>query len=679
MFTYLPQLDGLRAIAVYLVLIYHAGPGLAGGGFIGVDLFFVLSGFLVSNVILSEIDAKGTFSLGGFYARRVRRLLPAAVLVIVATAVVFVIVADVVRRIEMVADARAALLYYANWHFLGQSTDYFSQDLQPSPYLHFWSLAIEEQFYVFFPILIALLVRSRKSFARRLSLVLSLLFVASVISQVYWGAHETNHAYYGTDSRLYQLIAGVLLAVALRSKSHLFQGARGAVLMIVGITGILLFGSGLLDSSTLSVTWRGFAATASSVAVIGALTVQPKAWLSRLLATPVPVYLGKISYGTYLWHWPVILVLREVLTVGPYTIAVLAFALSSGLAALNYQIFEMPIRTQPRLVKLRWTTVVAGLTTSALVAAFVVSPVLTVDRKPALAAFGTGTGTGAAGAKSTKVPGDGPVPTGIDYAAELKNTGHSKNCPADDLDACMVVKDNGPLVLLVGDSFANMLGPMFIKLAKEHHFSLAENVVQGCPWPADLADTSQVPDDQAACAVGRGDRYAKALPVLKPALTVMVMMPRDPNPGYTDRTKSRSGALSSDSLSQLMYTTMADTVKQVRASGSKVLMIQSVLDAAPDFPLNCLAKATRLSQCAVEYPLKSPPSDGYMQALAASIPGVSTTSINRVVCPYPPICVPYLNKTLVFRDRHHITIEFAENNRNKIWRLFAAVGATSGL
>jgi peptidoglycan/LPS O-acetylase OafA/YrhL len=675
MFTYLPQLDGLRAIAVYLVLIYHAGPGLAGGGFIGVDLFFVLSGFLVSNVILSEIDTKGTFSLGGFYARRVRRLLPAAVLVIVSTAVVFVIVADVVRRIEMIGDARGALLYYANWHFLGQSTDYFSQDREPSPYQHFWSLAVEEQFYIFFPILIALLVRTGKAFARRLSLILGVLFVASVASQFYWAHHEANHAYFGTDARLYQILAGVLLALALRKKSHLFDGARGAILMLLGICGILLLGSGLLDGSVVSVSWRGFGATASSVALIGSLTVLRGAWLSRLLARPVPVYLGKISYGTYLWHWPVILVLREILTVGPYATAVLAFAVSSGLAALSYQIFELPIRTQPRLVTLRWTAVLAGLTTSALVAAFVMSPVLSTDRRPALAAFGTGTGTGAAAAQNSKVPGDGPVPAGIDYAAELKNTGHSKNCPADDLDACMVVRNNGPLVLLVGDSFANMLGPMFIKLAKEHHFSLAENVVQGCPWPADLADTSQAPDDRAACAVGRGDWYAKALPVLKPALTVLVMMPRDPGPSYSTRTKSRSGKLAGDTLSQLMYTTMSDTVKQLRTAGSKVLMIQSVMDASPDRPLDCLAKATRLSQCAVQYPLKSPPSDGYMQALAAATTGVYTASINRVVCPYPPVCVPYLDKTLVFRDRHHITIEFAVNNRNKIWQLFSKAGA----
>ncbi|RYJ00484.1 MAG: acyltransferase, partial [Actinomycetales bacterium] len=276
MFKYLPQLDGLRAVAVYLVLAYHAGSTFptksiddyhqwTGGGFIGVDLFFVLSGFLVSNVILSEIDAKGTFGLGGFYARRVRRLLPAAVLVVVATCVAFVVVSDVVRRIEMVSDARAALLYYANWHFLDQSTDYFSQDLQPSPFLHFWSLAIEEQFYVFFPLVIALLVRTGAKLGRYLAVFVGVLFVASVGSQLYWGAHETTHAYYGSDARLYQLLAGVLLALLLRSTTAFFQGPRGTVVALAGLAGLVFLGTGILDLST---TTRGLGATVASVAAI---------------------------------------------------------------------------------------------------------------------------------------------------------------------------------------------------------------------------------------------------------------------------------------------------------------------------------------------------------------------------------------------------------------------------
>lgn len=677
MFKYLPQLDGLRAVAVYLVLAYHAGSTFptksisdyhhwTGGGFIGVDLFFVLSGFLVSNVILSEIDAKGTFSLGGFYARRVRRLLPAAVLVVVATSVAFVVVADVVRRIEMVSDARAALLYFANWHFLGQSTDYFSQDLKPSPFLHFWSLAIEEQFYVFFPFVIALLVRTGARLGRYLAVFVGVLLVLSIASQLYWGSHEANHAYYGTDSRLYQLLAGVLLALLLRSSTRFFEGSRGTLVAVVGLTGLIFLGTGVLDLST---TWRGLGATAASVAAIGALAVLPTAWPSRALSSPAPVYLGKISYGTYLWHWPVVLVLREVFTVGPLGIVVLAFALSTGLAALSYQIFEMPIRTNKVLARFRWTTVASGLTVSALVATFLVAPVLESDRRPALTALET------ASAPTAKIPGDGPVPKGIDFKALVKVTGKSKNCAADDLDSCMVVRDNGPLVLVIGDSYANMLGPMFTQLAHDKGFSLAQNVVQGCPWPEDLSDTGQAADDVAQCSVSRDQWYPTALEALKPALVVLVMRPRDANPTM----RSRSGSIPAQPRDELIYRTMADTVNKIHASGAEVLMIQSVLDAAPNLPLDCLARSSRLSQCAVTYPETFPASDGYMQALAAQVPGVETISVNSVVCPNPPVCLPYLDGEPVFRDKHHITVSFALANRNKFWALFEKSGALAGL
>jgi hypothetical protein len=275
------------------------------------------------------------------------------------------------------------------------------------------------------------------------------------------------------------------------------------------------------------------------------------------------------------------------------------------------------------------------------------------------------------------------VPRGIDWKKEVKDVGRSKNCAADDLDACVVVRNDGPMVLVVGDSFANMLGPMFIRLAKDHGFSLAQNVVQGCPWPDDLADTGQQPDLQVLCAQRRGDWMRTALAELKPALVVLVMKPRDPKGEYTGTSRvvrSRSGGVLADApLSKVMWETMSSTVREIRDGGADVLMIQSVMDAYPDRPLECLAKATRLSDCAVRYPTELPPSDGYMQALAASLPGVHTASLNPVVCPTPPICVPYRDGQIVFRDRHHIMTGFAVANRKKIWALFEKAGATAAL
>ena len=165
--TYRPALDGVRALAVYIVVLYHAGVASLSDGFVGVDLFFVLSGFLVSTILFEELADTGRLDLVRFYDRRIRRLLPAAAVVIVASCAVSLILLSTVRRAPLIGDAQAALLYVANWHFLIQSNDYFAATtMDASLFLHFWSLSIEEQFYFFFPVLLILLARLDRRWRR---------------------------------------------------------------------------------------------------------------------------------------------------------------------------------------------------------------------------------------------------------------------------------------------------------------------------------------------------------------------------------------------------------------------------------------------------------------------------------------------------------------------------------
>ena len=257
---------------------------------------------------------------------------------------------------------RRALLYVANWRFLAQSSDYFATDVEESPFLHFWSLAIEEQFYFVFPILLLLLTKATRRWGWALLAALGALFALSLGSQLYWARVDTNHAYYGTDARLYQLLAGVLLTVALRTWHVQVRRRTAELLAVGGLVLLLVLGSGL---PPLSPSWRGIGAMVASVLLIAGLSLRDDGVLARGLARPVPVFLGRISYGTYLWHWPVILVLEEVLVVSPKIVAVLAVGVATGLAAASYEVLEMPIRTVSHLRRYTWSTVVAGVAASA--------------------------------------------------------------------------------------------------------------------------------------------------------------------------------------------------------------------------------------------------------------------------------------------------------------------------
>ena len=477
--TYRADLDGLRAIAVYLVLLFHAGMVTVGGGFIGVDLFFVLSGFLVTGVLLREVDQRGTFALGAFYARRVRRLLPAAVVVIVATAAFQLLVGSLPARMELVDDAQASLLYVVNWHFILESRDYFGAELgeSTSPFLHFWSLAIEEQFYVFYPLLVLLVLRLAARPMRALAVVLTVLMVASVGLQVWRAASDAGYAYYASETRLYQLVAGALLALAVCSATQRVS-RRGALVAasggVVGLVALLLVASRWVE---VSPSTRGLLATVAGVLLIAGLWFAPQGRLARLLGLPLPRFLGQISYGTYLWHWPVLLVVLQVFDVRPLVAAVVGAVVATALAALSFTVLERRIRHAPHLAGGRWSVAVGGVTVSALVAVLVVAPVLETDRRPALATADIEAAAPAASAL------DRPVPQGLDLVAAKADVGPgTPMCTPEALDARVRVRGDGAHVLLLGDSQARMYVPALEKLARRHDLTLSTNVVPACAW-----------------------------------------------------------------------------------------------------------------------------------------------------------------------------------------------------
>ena len=667
-----PALDGLRTVAVYLVVLFHSGIAVVEGGFIGVDLFFVLSGFLVSSILLDELDRTGQLRLGAFYARRVRRLLPAAVVVVVATAAVFLLVAPTIRRLPWVGDAQSALLYYSNWRFLGQSNDYFAADIDKSPYLHFWSLSIEEQFYALFPLLLVLLFRLRRRWAPVVVVTVSALLVASVAAQLYWAGADANHAYYGTDARLYQLLAGVLAALVWRR-----DGGTAALGRLPGwlfLAVVLVLGSNLVD---MSPSTRGLLVTVAATGLVLAVMTERSRSLQWVLARPTMTYLGRISYGTYLWHWPVILMVGDLLTLSPWATFALAAPVATGMAALSFAVLERPIRRTPRLSRFGFSTVVVGVGVSALVAVTLVPTLLEQDRRPAIA--------GAETAKPSKPVGptswDRPVPADMDWARWAADEGIDDTycLPGDDTSCVAHEEPSGLRVVLVGDSHARMLAPALTDLAKEHHFTLVLQVVGSCSWQQGVVIGSRSESDRKRCATARDDFYDRQLPALDADVVVLTQLPRDDETWPSHITEGGDGMnpdATKSELDAMNLRTMRATLEQVRAAGAQSVLMESILMARTFNPLECLSAAARTAECAVTPGVEPPVSDSFYRSLASTVPGVSTASVNDFMCPDWPVCNPLGDDDVpVWRDEQHYSATALDDHRDEIWKALRATGA----
>ena len=290
------DIEGLRAIAVLLVVAFHAGLGLVPGGFVGVDVFFVISGFLITGVLLGDWSKHGTISIRTFYARRARRLLPLSTLVLLVTAVVSYVVLPSLERPSVAHDIRAAALWFANWDFASSSTQYMS-DTDKSPVLHFWSLSVEEQYYVVWPLLILLVLRSSRGLdalavRKRLLHVLGWLGAGSLLLSGLTTHSKGPWAYFGLHTRAWELAAGALLAVALPWLPRLT--ARGATL--IGGTGLLLVAWSVLafDRTTTFPGWAAVMPVLGTVLLLGSGGgVAPPG--TPLLSTRPMTYVGRLS------------------------------------------------------------------------------------------------------------------------------------------------------------------------------------------------------------------------------------------------------------------------------------------------------------------------------------------------------------------------------------------------
>jgi len=384
-----------------------------------------------------------------------------------------------------------------------------------------------------------------------------------------------------------------------------------------------------------------------------------------LSAEPV-VYLGKVSYATYLWHWPVILVLQQVLDVGPAVIAVLALALSTGLAAASYEVLEMPIRKSARLDGLNWSPAVVGVAASVVLAVAVVPQVLEQEQRPALASSEEDR-PDVVTRRAVELPAD------VDWEAVTADYGDTGWCTADNPGECTVVEGTGPHVLLLGDSQAQSLVPMFRTLAEEHDLTLSLNVVEGCLWQEGLYNAKSSDEEQDNCREARVDWYDEVLPEIDPDVVVVMSRPRDDEDEWSGVVRRRDGE--KQSLARMTVGASRATLRDITRTVPHTLLVERLVMPETFDPADCLTSEADPGRCAVPVPLGEGVTDGLSLTEAAVSPRVDTLDLNPAFCPDAPICLPVVDDEVVWRDDHHVTARYAEARRKQVWRILQDSGA----
>jgi len=362
--SYQPALDGLRALAVAAVVAFHLDEQGLTGGFLGVDAFFVLSGFLITTLLVLEWRRHQGIGLLAFWGRRARRLLPALLLVILAVAIFAWIEVPTDELGRLRGDGIAGLFYAANWRFVASGQSYFDLFTSPSPFRHLWSLAIEEQFYLVWPLVTLGCLRLARGRLRVLAgVAVAGVLASTVLMAVLYQSDDPSRAYYGTDTHAHPILIGVLLALVLIDRAAASPGARRTfdALGVVAFVGMLAAFAFAHDTSPRLYRGGSLVFAVLVAIVIASVMRAPRGVIGRVFALRPLVVIGVISYGIYLWHWPIIVYATEDRTgLSGAGLYVLQIALTLAAAGASYLLVERPIRHGMR-TRRAWIWAPAGL------------------------------------------------------------------------------------------------------------------------------------------------------------------------------------------------------------------------------------------------------------------------------------------------------------------------------
>ncbi len=684
------DIQGLRAVAILAVVAYHAHVSQVGGGFVGVDIFFVISGFLITSLLWREIRERGTVALGRFYGRRARRLLPSAAIVIVATVAGAAVWLPPLEARAVVTDGVTAAFYVANYRFAAAQTNYL-QATTASPLQHFWSLGVEEQFYVLWPaLLIGVAIASRRARSSRpaaLAVVAVLAVTSFAFSDWLTGANQP-WAFFSLPSRAWEFAAGGFVALAIPQLRRL--PARLAVIggwVGLGMVVWSVFG---LSSTTPFPGVAALAPVVGTAVVIAAGCAETVGGPRVLLGTRPMQQLGRVSYTWYLWHWP-LLILWPAATGHALTEAQgLGLAVASlVLAAGTTRLVEEPVRSWSWLaVRRRSLALGAGLSLAAVAGSLLVDTSL-----PSLAGHGVApvanfapppppsTGHAGAGGRGrpsallvaartetrlvndavTRSVGVQDVPTNLEPPLASAHVDEAPpffdGCFDTFTDAtvhpCVYgdtsVTSSRHTVVLFGDSHATMWFPAVDDLANAHHDRLISLGKAVCP-PADLSIYSPVLGrPYTECDQWRAAAIAR-IQQLHPAVVIV-------------STAWNYGAMYRFQMYDPSYNAaLTRTIGELRRSGARVVVIGPIPEPLGDNP-DCLsAHLTSATSC--NAPLDSPivfdPKGMADERAVARKAGASYLSVPRWFCTRTT-CPPMVDNMVVWRDTSHVTATYCHS------------------
>lgn len=660
--SFRPDLEGLRAVAVVLIVLYHAGVAGVSGGYVGVDVFFVLSGYLITGLLIRELRATHSISFAAFYARRARRILPASFLVLAATLVVSAVVLSPIRFSSVTKDVAAAALYVPNIRFAAQTTDYW-HPAAISPVLHFWSLGAEEQFYLLWPTFLFAAWRLGARTPRRIAAAVGIAVAGSLLLSLALTPVAPSSAFFLLPTRAWELGLGGLLVLTegrLRTLTHLASGVAGSLgLGMIGASAVLFSDQTPFPGVAALVPVLG------TVLVVASGTPQLGAWPAPLLGWRPMRFVGKISYSLYLWHFP-LLVLGAVALAGILpspALIVLEVTAAVLLAAATYRWVEDPLRrghligTIPR----RNLAAAVAVSISVVLISLGTGRLATLRFEPAVALVSSSPG---GDPLAGFIPASGPTLDGslpADLTPPLVNVGASEQAPVPANGLCGLSAaettspacvdgdpNSGTTVVLFGDSHAMQWFSALDQTALLRHWRLVTLVKASCPYE-DVTVMSG-PGVYGECDVWRANSLAR-IAAERPALVVVSsdhlqqLAPGTlPIEGPLARSAWRDGA--------------TRTIARLEYDGAKVAVIADTPEL-PFNPVDCLSSnSDHILRCAVS---RSSVLDlNWHEAEQEVAHSLAATFVDSAawVCASDP-CPLVVGRFLVFRDTNHISWPFS--------------------